>query len=103
MTAPPLSMTAYSWITGKSMSGAGILIVFVAAFVGLVGVALFVLVRGLRLWKPLIEHNCRLCLRCHYPLPEEVEHGTCPECGRVYELKATVAAWRKGGTATWRR
>lgn len=103
MTVLPLSLAAYNWLTGKLMSGRMMLIVFAAAIAVNIGVALFMLVRGLRLWRPLIDHNCRLCLRCHYPLPEDAERGTCPECGLDYELKETVAAWRKGGTATWRR
>lgn len=103
VTVPMLSMAAYSQFSGRLMSGRVLLIVFAATMAVNISVALFLLVRGLRLWKPLIEHSCRLCLRCHYPLPENVERGRCPECGLDYELADTVAAWRKGGTATWRR
>ena len=49
---------------------------------------------GLR--RRVKAHEGRLCLDCTYPLPPDVERGVCPECGRAYELNATLAAWRKG-------
>jgi membrane protein YdbS with pleckstrin-like domain len=29
--------------------------------------------------RRLQEHECRLCLHCHYVLPSEPTYGTCPE------------------------
>lgn len=103
MSSIPLLQAAHVWITGHSLPGWVIWAVLAAVFAINIAVAGYVLVHAVRLWKPLIEHGCRLCLRCHYPLPDEPASGTCPECGLGYELKATIAAWREGGLATRRR
>ncbi len=39
----------------------------------------------------------RLCLRCHYPLDPNEQHGRCPECGDAYELSEVERKWRSGG------
>ena len=38
----------------------------------------------------------RLCLRCHYPLDPNSQHGRCPECGDAYELSDVERKWREG-------
>ncbi len=103
MSMIPLLQLVHGWITGNSLPLWVVWAVLAAVFVFSIAVAGYVLVRAVRLWTPLIEHGCRLCLRCHYPLPEEHASGTCPECGLGYELEATIAAWREGGLATRRR
>lgn len=103
MASIPLLQGAHVWITGNSLPGWVIWAVLAGWFVFVITIAGCVLVRAVLLWRPLIEHGCRLCLRCHYPLPDEPANGTCPECGLGYELKATIAAWREGGLATRRR
>src|SRR5262245_16051922 len=34
--------------------------------------------------REVLRLNCRLCLRCRYPLPATGDAGVCPECGTRY-------------------
>lgn len=72
------------------------LIALVAAFTAgvllLTGIVLVVRARY-RLAVRLEAEDRRLCLGCHYPLPADVAEGTCPECGRAYNLELVRRLW----------
>ena len=36
----------------------------------------------------------RMCLECRFPFPTDQTDGICPECGTLYDVRATRAAWR---------
>ncbi len=38
--------------------------------------------------------KCKVCWDCGYPLDGLHESGTCPECGRQYELSELEALWK---------
>lgn len=99
-----MSFMVYTSYTRQNVSPRTAAILY-SASVGVSIVALAIVIRrGLALRKRLREHCDRLCLRCQYPLLEGVERGACPECGQVYTLSTTVAAWSHGrGRAFWRR
>ena len=38
--------------------------------------------------------KCKVCWDCGYPLDGLHERGTCPECGKQYELSELEALWK---------
>lgn len=50
--------------------------------------------RMLRLRRRLREASGRICLKCGFDLRGLEESGTCPECGRSFDLHRDVKTWR---------
>lgn len=42
-----------------------------------------------------IRHKGRVCGNCLFPLEGLSTLGDCPECGRGYSIKHTIACWKR--------
>jgi uncharacterized paraquat-inducible protein A len=66
---------------------------------------------GIRVWsrgrsallRQAAAWGGRMCPRCHYPLKDLGENGTCPECGETFRVEDLVRTWRRMGAAGWMR
>ena len=41
------------------------------------------------------RHSLRVCMECAYPLIGLGSRGSCPECGRSFQIETVMRAWRE--------
>jgi predicted RNA-binding Zn-ribbon protein involved in translation (DUF1610 family) len=55
--------------------------------------------RTLGIRRLVRSSDYRVCIHCGYDLASLSENGTCPECGRPYEMEAVRDVWKRSGFA----
>jgi hypothetical protein len=53
--------------------------------------------RTLSLRRLVTSTGFRVCIHCGYDLSSLPESGTCPECGKQYEIEAVREVWKRSG------
>lgn len=81
------------WITFRADSAAWLLPILLASW--WVGRLCFPESRREALLRLLSQYDCRVCIRCRYPLIGLGSDGTCPECGMTFDLVNVQAHWKR--------
>lgn len=50
-----------------------------------------------RIARQFKEARGRLCTHCAYNLSPMGASGTCPECGKLFDVEADIAMWKSAG------